>query len=1163
MIPDAVTLEAIDATAQLQATAQDGNGNPTTATLSWTSADTTVATVSAAGLVTAQGNGMTTVTVASGAVTQSVSVTVQQRLARLVSSADTVALDALGATSQLEVTAQDVNGHRMSVDVRWTSSEPSVATVDANGLVTAQGNGMTQVMVSSGSVTSSVSVTVQQRVSTIMVSRQAVTLQALGEQIQLNASAHDASGGMLSAEIRWDSTVPSVATVDPSGLVTARDNGMTTVTASSGSVSMRVAVTVQQRLFGLTVYADAVVLEAVDDTVQLVVTGHDANGHAMAAAVRWRSSDASVAIVDAGGLVTAKGHGTAEMTATSGAFSATVTVSVTLYPAITLTPGSSRLDALGATVQLRAHALDADGEEVPIVIQWDSSDPSIATVDATGLVTARRNGVATITASADRLSATAAVAVRQRVATFSVHPWDPPQEPLRLNSLGETVQISVDPRDANGHLVPNAPITARSGDQNVVTLDESLLLTAVGNGTTLISFRIGDFVPGFRVTVRQLPANLRIEPTTKTFRAVGETQQFTAHVTDANGYALQDEFILWKSGDRRIAEVDGSGRVSIRGVGETVITVTADDRSESAVVIGELEVTCNSGPSQPSIASVQSQPLVEGATVRIQGAGFCSHTSGNLVTVDSMIAEVASASATGLSFTVPQFHCLPSREVALAVSVGQNRTSRSMALHPDEPVVALAAGRQDILGAGQEKCLQFAAASQPEAYLIGIQSTRVPTDQSPRNALTPVRLVGSATATTALSAAAVNDRRRVWHSIPGPASAGLGELDTRPWIQAPADQPGRFVMSASPAFRTDFDLDTLPEVGDAVTSPYCEDVLFAHTIGAHALWLVNENLRAFVDDSHPGRIAQLSNTFDTEIYPTIVDYFGVPDLGSVSRVLIEICHERLAGAFASGNSIRVDLFVSPVTLAHELTHIVQDDHQEGFRFPDWFAEGQATLGEEIFGFAVSGRHSAQNYGRAVAFSSGYPNPLAWQETFVRLRTYLGGAFETRPQVCGWLDAADVPCGAYLEYSVGWSFLRWLTDQYARQYPGGDAQFHREMLLSSRDQLGALEHLLGEPIETLLAQWSAALYVDDRVAGADPALQFTSWNLLDIYRDDPNRLIPQEIRFEPLERSARIRDGSTWYVRVSGDARPATALSIENPHNTELPDEIQVWVVRLE
>ena len=184
-------------------------------------------------------------------------------------------------------------------------------------------------------------------------------------------------------------------------------------------------------------------------------------------------------------------------------------------------------------------------------------------------------------------------------------------------------------------------------------------------------------------------------------------------------------------------------------------------------------------------------------------------------------------------------------------------------------------------------------------------------------------------------------------------------------------------------------------------------------------------------------------------------------------------------------------------------------------------------------------------------------------TFMRLRTYLGGAFETRPQECGWLNTADASCGAYLEYSVGWSFLRWLTDQYARQYPGGDAQFHREMLLSSRDQLGAIERLLGEPVETLLAQWSAALYVDDRVAGADPALQLTSWNRLDIYKDDPNRLIPQEIPFEPLERFARIRDGSTWYVRVSGDARPATALSVENPHNTELPDEIQLWVVRLE
>ncbi|MDE0372382.1 MAG: Ig-like domain-containing protein [Rhodospirillales bacterium] len=151
--PDATTLEALDATAQLQATARTSNGNSITAVFNWTSAGTTVATISSAGLVTARGNGMTTVTVASGSVSQTVSVTVEQRLSQLVMSADTVMLNALGASSQLEVTPQDVNGHAMSAVISWGSSDDSIATVDASdgsGVVTIRGVGETAITLMAG-----------------------------------------------------------------------------------------------------------------------------------------------------------------------------------------------------------------------------------------------------------------------------------------------------------------------------------------------------------------------------------------------------------------------------------------------------------------------------------------------------------------------------------------------------------------------------------------------------------------------------------------------------------------------------------------------------------------------------------------------------------------------------------------------------------------------------------------------------------------------------------------------------------------------------------------------------------------------------------------------------------------------------------------------------
>ena len=186
--PDTVTLEAIDATAQLGATARDTSGNTMAAVFSWNSADPTVVTVSADGLVTSRDNGMTTVTVTSGSVTASVPVTVEQRVADLVTVSDSVTMDALGTTVQLDATAQDANGHEVSAELDWASDDPTVATVDADGVVTAHNVGTTSVTATRGSFSASVAVTVQQRLAGVTVSTDAVSLEALDETAQLHAA---------------------------------------------------------------------------------------------------------------------------------------------------------------------------------------------------------------------------------------------------------------------------------------------------------------------------------------------------------------------------------------------------------------------------------------------------------------------------------------------------------------------------------------------------------------------------------------------------------------------------------------------------------------------------------------------------------------------------------------------------------------------------------------------------------------------------------------------------------------------------------------------------------------------------------------------------------------------------------------------------------------
>ena len=140
----------------------------------------------------------------------------------------------------------------------------------------------------------------------------------------------------------------------------------------------------------------------------------DQSSRVMAGAtVTWTSSASSVATVDASGLVTAAGSGTATITASSGDASGSATVTVQQSVAsVEVSPPAAELTAWGASVQLTAEAFDENSHRVTgAEFSWESSDAAVATVDGSGLVTGVAGGMARITASAGEASASAVVTV--------------------------------------------------------------------------------------------------------------------------------------------------------------------------------------------------------------------------------------------------------------------------------------------------------------------------------------------------------------------------------------------------------------------------------------------------------------------------------------------------------------------------------------------------------------------------------------------------------------------------------------------------------------------------------------------------------------------------------------------------------------------------------
>src|SRR5207249_3813098 len=149
-------------TLQLSATPQDANGSPLSGrTIAWSSDNTTVATVSASGLVTAKVAGSAKITATSEGQSGSASVTVTTGPGASETVSPASASVAVNQTVQLTATPKDANGTPLTGrTISWLSGTPGVATVTGSGLVTGVTAGSATITATSEGKSGSATVTV-------------------------------------------------------------------------------------------------------------------------------------------------------------------------------------------------------------------------------------------------------------------------------------------------------------------------------------------------------------------------------------------------------------------------------------------------------------------------------------------------------------------------------------------------------------------------------------------------------------------------------------------------------------------------------------------------------------------------------------------------------------------------------------------------------------------------------------------------------------------------------------------------------------------------------------------------------------------------------------------------------------------------------------------
>ena len=477
------------------------------------------------------------------------------------------------------------------------------------------------------------------RATTITVTPGHVDLAALGATVQLTAEVRDQNGqAMAGAAVAWTSGVTAVATVDASGLVTAVANGSATVTATSGSASGSAAVTVMQSADSVAVQPEEASFAALGDTVRLSAEAFDANGRTVAGAeFSWESSDEAVAAVSGSGLVTAVANGSATITATSGSASGSATVTVAQeVSAVAVVPDAASLGALGDTVRLSAEAFDANGGAVAgAEFSWESSNEAVATVSASGLVTAVANGTATITATSGSASGSAMVTVAQEVSAVAVVP------DTATVLEGDTFRLAATATDANGRAVTGVEFAWASGDTAVALVDASGLVTGVGAGQTDVTATTAGIEGRAQLTVvARAPTAIAVTPNTALLTALGQTAQFLAEVRDQIGRVMENQSVVWASSDAMVATVDSTGLVTATGNGTTAISATVGSASDTAVVTVRQSVrSATVAPAADTVALGDTLRLVAEAFDEnghvVEGAAFTWSSSNVAVaTVD-------------------------------------------------------------------------------------------------------------------------------------------------------------------------------------------------------------------------------------------------------------------------------------------------------------------------------------------------------------------------------------------------------------------------------------------------------------------------------------------------------------------------------------------------
>jgi uncharacterized protein YjdB len=304
----------------------------------WTSSDPAIATIDVNGNLATVGLGSVTITATLGSISNTVSASVTPAVLASIAVTPANPSIAAGLVQQFTATGTftDSTTQDLTSTVTWSSSAGNIATVDSSGLASGLATGNTTITALFGSVSGGTGLIVTQaQLQSVTVTPQNLSL-SNGTAVQLTATGHysDGTTADISSLAAWTSTDNTIASVDNTGLVTGRQAGTVTITATLNGISNATTLTVIDQTVQSIVVTPVNPTVSAGNKLQFSATAYftDGTSQVLTAAAHWSTSSARIATINSGqnggGLATAKAAGTATITATFNGVSGSTTLTV-------------------------------------------------------------------------------------------------------------------------------------------------------------------------------------------------------------------------------------------------------------------------------------------------------------------------------------------------------------------------------------------------------------------------------------------------------------------------------------------------------------------------------------------------------------------------------------------------------------------------------------------------------------------------------------------------------------------------------------------------------------------------------------------------------------------------------------------------------------------